>query len=61
MVKQYYQLLFPTRDRKKIMRNQIYLSNTVDGFSPVVTDDMEYLEFYEWRLEVEDMFESEDG
>lgn len=60
MLRDYYERLFPIPDRKSIMRQQIVLSKYIQGFSPDVTDDMEYKEFIEWYNEASDFYEELD-
>lgn len=60
MLHDYYYSFFPTPDKENIMKQQVLLADCIDGFSPDVTDDMEYAEFIDWYNTAVDIYGDEE-
>jgi hypothetical protein len=52
--------MFPTPDRDTIMKQQIIVANSINGYDPDSTDSMEYRDFLDWYNKMTDLYEDED-
>ena len=60
MLCNFYRRMFPTPDRDTIMKQQIIVANSINGYDPDSTDSMEYRDFLDWYNKMTDLYEDED-